>query len=98
MSIYLTALVQAKADSIQEVKILLTNLVKNSRTETACLQYDLHQSADDEKVFIFHEEWQDQEGLNLHNTQPYILDFVKKSTELLASPVTIYKTKKTIID
>ncbi|WP_454802169.1 putative quinol monooxygenase [Mucilaginibacter phyllosphaerae] len=94
MSIYLTALIKSKAGQAQQMKGLLLDLVAGSKTETACLQYDLHQSQDDENIFIFHEEWASQAGLDEHNTQPHIQKFIAVSAEIMDGTVTIYKTQR----
>jgi len=38
----LTAIIKSKPDKIAEMKAVLEELVQGSRTEPACLQYDLH--------------------------------------------------------
>ncbi len=92
MSIYLTAIVKSKAETVAELRTMLQDMVANSRTEEACIQYDLHE-AGDTNTFIFHEEWQDQAGLELHNKQPYLLDFVAHA-DRLTDDIVIYKTEK----
>jgi len=94
MSIYLTALVKSKSGKAEELKAVLQQLVIDSRKETACLQYDLHQSVTDADLFIFHEEWASESGLQLHNTQPHISRFIQASKEITDGPVTIHKTQK----
>ncbi|WP_379970123.1 putative quinol monooxygenase [Epilithonimonas sp. UC225_85] len=48
---------------------------------------------DDETVFIFHEIWKSKEGLDEHNRQPYIQEFVEKAPDLLEKPAEIYLAK-----
>lgn len=92
MSIYLTAIVKSKKETVDELRAMLLNMVANSRTEEACIQYDLHE-AGDTNTFIFQEEWKDQAGLDLHNKQPYLLDFVAHA-DRLTDDIVIYKTEK----
>ncbi|MBO9676247.1 MAG: antibiotic biosynthesis monooxygenase [Sphingobacteriaceae bacterium] len=92
MSIYLTAIVKSKQETTAELRTMLLDMVANSRKEEACIQYDLHESAGDH-TFIFQEEWKDQEGLDLHNAQPYILAFVAQAAKL-TEDIIIYKTEK----
>ncbi|NRF38277.1 putative quinol monooxygenase [Pedobacter foliorum] len=94
MSIYLTAISRAKAQHIDQFKALLLNLVVESRKEEACIQYDLHQSAEDPALFIFHEEWASKESLELHNQTPHILNFIKESADIIDGNVTIHTTEK----
>ncbi|QDW27539.1 putative quinol monooxygenase [Pedobacter sp. KBS0701] len=92
MSIYLTAIVKSKPETVNPLREVLLDMVTNSRKEEACIQYDLHEAADD-LTFVFQEEWKDQAGLDLHNQQPYILAFVAKADRLTAD-IVIYKTEK----
>lgn len=71
---------------------MLQDLVVQSTKEAACLQYELYQSAEDENIFIFHETWENQEGLDQHDQQPYIQNLIEKSPELTAVPMTLHKT------
>lgn len=75
MKIYLTAIIKIKPEHFNEVKSILDNMVIQTRKETACLQYDLHQGIDDKNVFVFYEIWENQEGLDKHNNQSYIKEF-----------------------
>ena len=93
MSIYLTAILKSKTDKIQELKSILDNMVLNTRKEEACEKYALQQGLDDETIFIFHEIWNSKEGLDAHNKQSYIKEFVEKAPELLEEPAQIYLAK-----
>lgn len=94
MRVYLTAIIKSKAGKSEILKGLLLELVAGSKTEAACLQYDLHQSAENPHLFIFHEEWVSQEGLDLHNKQPHIQKFIERSAEILDGDVVLYKTER----
>ncbi|SEI37084.1 Quinol monooxygenase YgiN [Dyadobacter koreensis] len=94
MSIFLTAFVKSKPGNSEALKKQLLNLVAHSTKEEACLQYDLHQSQEDPNVFIFHEEWESQAGLDIHNASPYIIAFVALAPELIEGSISIYKTEK----
>ena len=93
MSIYLTAILKSKKDKIQELKFILENMVLNTRKEEACEKYELLQGLDDETIFTFHEIWKSKEGLDAHNQQFYIREFVEKAPELLEKPAEIYLAK-----
>jgi len=91
---YLTAHIKSKAGRSEEMKNLLLDLVDGSKSETACLQYDLHQVSDNPDLFIFHEEWASREDWELHKTQPHILKFVQASAEIMDEETIIYQTEK----
>lgn len=94
MSIYLTAVIKSRPGNAEALKECLQAIVPLSRREAACLRYDLHQSVDDPQVFIFQEEWADKEGLEVHNAQPYILQFREVILPLIEGPVLIHHTQK----
>jgi len=94
MSVFLTAIIKSKTGQSAAMKELLQELVAGSKTEVACLQYDLHQSTETPEVFIFHEEWVSQEGLDLHNHQPHIQKFVQNSADIIDGTTVIYKTER----
>lgn len=94
MPIYLTATVKSKPGNSEALKKLLMILVENSKQEEACVQYDLHQTQNELEFFIFHEEWKSQEGLDLHNKQPHIQDFLTTSVPFIEGKISIYQTEK----
>lgn len=93
MKINLTAIITAQPGKAALLKPLLLDLVANSTKEEACIKYELQQSNDDENIFIFHEIWKDQAGLDLHDKQPYLVAFGQQAGEILSGPVVIYKTQ-----
>ncbi len=96
MEINLTVIIKSKPESTEILKSLLLDLVQNSRKEVACIQYDLHQSKEEPNTFIFHEIWENQNGVDSHNQQSYIQSFFKKSESLLQETPILYKTNKLI--
>lgn len=94
MAIYLTVILKSKPESIEAFKSLLLDLVPNSKKEAACLQYDLHQSDKEPTTFIFHETWEDQAGLDLHNQQPYLQSFFENAQLYLQEAPIIHKTNQ----
>lgn len=87
--ISITAIFKSKPENIEQVQSMLNHLVTETRKEAACVRYDLHHA---NHVFIIWEEWKDQTGLDIHDNQPYLLDFIAKSESLVSSPIQVYKT------
>ncbi|PAM94776.1 antibiotic biosynthesis monooxygenase [Flavobacterium sp. IR1] len=87
--ISITALFKSKPEHKEKVQEMLNHLVTETRKETACARYDLHATED---IFILWEEWKDQPGLDIHNNQPYLVDFITTIKDLVADPVQVYKT------
>lgn len=94
MNIYLTATLNSKPEFTEEVKAVLQTMVRESRKEKACIQYDLHQGIKDENLFVFQEIWESEEALQEHNQQWYIQDFVKMIDEKLQEIPSIYFTER----
>jgi quinol monooxygenase YgiN len=92
MNINLTAIIKSHPGKENKLKRILLELVKGSRTEEACLQYDLHQAVDEPNVFIFHEIWRSAAELEAHNKTPHIAKFLEDSAPLLLKPAQIYIT------
>ena len=91
--ISITAIIKSKKENTEQVRNMVHHLVTETRKEAACIRYDLHTT---ENVFIIWEEWKDQPGLDIHNNQPYLLDFVNQTEDLLASPIQVYKTTQSL--
>ncbi|MBC9909760.1 putative quinol monooxygenase [Chitinophaga varians] len=94
MSIYLIATIKARPEHRDEVAAVLQNMVKETRKEDANVQYDLHQGTADENLFVFYEIWKDQQGLDAHNQQPYILEFGRLAQGKLQEAPQIHLTRK----
>ncbi|MGL5275785.1 putative quinol monooxygenase [Myroides sp.] len=94
MNVIITAIIKAKPSFKEEVHSTLLNMVEQTRKEEACILYDLHQDLSDTNTFIFYEIWQDQEGLDKHNQQPYIKEFGSLIKSHLQEQPQIYLTKK----
>lgn len=91
--ISITAIIKSKKENIQQLQSLLNDLVTETRKEAACVRYDLHNS---ENVFIIWEEWKDQTGLDLHNNQSHLQDFISKSETFVSAPIQVYKTAQVL--
>lgn len=94
MELYLTAIIRSKPEYLNEVKPVLENMVAQTRKETACLKYDLHQSIEDDNIFVFYEVWESKAALDHHNTQPYIREFLKLIDKGLMHQPEVFLSKK----
>lgn len=91
MKIYLTAVLIAHTQHREKLALLLEDMVEQTREEPACERYDLHQAIDDPNVFVFYEIWHDQDGLDIHNAQPYIKNFRRVAGDFLQEPAQIIR-------
>ncbi|NJM52277.1 MAG: hypothetical protein HC846_02105 [Blastocatellia bacterium] len=56
-NLYLTARLKVKADKVEELKQAALAIVDDSRSEEGCISYNVHQSIEDETVFVWRECW-----------------------------------------
>lgn len=94
MKIYITAIIKSKPEHTAEVAQVLENMVTQTRKETACIRYDLHQGIEDKNLFVFYEIWENQQGLDRHNEQLYIKAFGQSAVEKLQEKPGIYLLEK----
>ena len=59
-----------------------------------CINYDLHCSIEDSKVYTFHENWASKKALDEHLEMSYLKEFLKKSDKLLEKPTELYLCTK----
>jgi quinol monooxygenase YgiN len=94
MEVNLTVIIKSKSEYREELKAILVDLMKNSKKERACIQYDLHQNLEDSNVFILHEVWKNKEGLDLHKEQSHFLKFNEVSELFLEEKITVFGTSR----
>ena len=58
--IVLFARLKVKADKIEQLKAAALKIVADSRGEAGNINYDVHQSIEDETLFFWHETWAEQ--------------------------------------
>jgi quinol monooxygenase YgiN len=80
------ARMRAKDGMEEKVKQELLSLVPQTKTEEGCINYDLHQSPEDNSLFMFYENWRSKADLDKHFETQYLQAFLGKAEELLAEP------------
>jgi quinol monooxygenase YgiN len=91
--IAITAILKSKPENTAQVLSMLTDLIAETRKESACKRYDLHYNETD---FVIWEEWENQEGLDLHNKAPHLLHFIDEIGAFVEGGVQVYKTFSTL--
>lgn len=88
-----TARVCALRGMEEQVRRACLALVEPSRRERGCINYDLHQSADDAGLFMFYENWESREDLERHLASAHALRFDVNTKGMLAEPeeITFWK-------
>jgi quinol monooxygenase YgiN len=81
-----TARVRAVKGMEDEVRRACLALVAPSRREPGCINYDLHQSADEAGLFLFYENWESREDLERHLETAHAQRFDEMTKGMLAEP------------
>jgi quinol monooxygenase YgiN len=84
----LTVLARIKAKPGQEAQVRneLLSLVAPSRKDDGCMNYDLHQAADDPTSFLFHENWASKAHLDRHLQKPDLQAVLARVGQMVAEP------------
>jgi quinol monooxygenase YgiN len=80
---------KAKKGKEEELRQAIMACVAPTRAEAGCINYDLHQLADDKGDLILYENWESKEILEKHLAMPYLVDLKAKSEKLCSEPIEI---------
>lgn len=92
--IVLIARLKVKEDKVEEAKSAALSIVADSRSEAGCINYDIHQSIEDETVFFWHETWTNKAAIDEHFATPFFQQFFKVVEGVAADPPQINLTRK----
>ena len=67
----------------------LQHMVVETRKEDGCMNYDLHQSADNPAQFLFYENWVSKAHLDRHAQSAHIQSFRARASQFLAASTEI---------
>ena len=81
------AFFRARRGQSEALGAALAALVEPTRLEAGCLNYDLHQSAEDADVWLVYEEWRSPEGLDAHMRTEHLQAFLNKAPGLIAGDI-----------
>ena len=77
-----------KEDKKSQVLKEIEGLISASKKDVGCLEYSLYESTDNQLEFVMIENWESQEAIEKHNTNPLLLAFAKNlSTYSSKQPV-----------
>ena len=88
------ALIKVKVGMEEKAKNELLALVRPTRAEKGCINYDMHQGLIDKSLFLFHENWESEENLKTHFETEHIKNWLRVADELLAEPLDLTTWKK----
>jgi quinol monooxygenase YgiN len=70
------AFFRARPGQTQALGSALSALIAPTRAEAECLNYNLHQSIDDDDVWFVYENWRSAEGSEAHMRTPHVQAFL----------------------
>jgi quinol monooxygenase YgiN len=88
------ALLKIDKEKIDDLKKELTELQRQTRLEKGCVTYDLHQSLDDESIFMFFEIWKSKADLEKHMRSAHFQKWSKKEKDFVRGPAQLLMMKK----
>ena len=77
------ARMHAKAGKEQELREALESLIEPTLKEKGCVNYDLHQGAEDSGWFFFYENWDSADDLDAHLAAPHLVEFAGRLDDLI---------------
>jgi quinol monooxygenase YgiN len=91
MSGQLTIIAKLRAKPGMEARVYETFSVLRGPThkEAGCVYYELHQSLENPREFVFYENWASAAHLDAHLKTPHVLAAFKVAPEILDGPIEI---------
>jgi quinol monooxygenase YgiN len=80
---------RARNGMAEQLKQAIMACVAPTRAEAGCINYDLHQRADDPGELILYENWVSKQDLDVHLEMPYLQELKARAGELCAEPIEI---------
>ncbi|MDD2388612.1 MAG: putative quinol monooxygenase [Desulfobacterales bacterium] len=67
-----------------------------SRQEKRCISYNLYVGAEDSDTFLFFEEWESQDAIEMHFKEPHFVEFSLKNKDMIDGKmdVNIYEAER----
>lgn len=89
--VIITATIRAKPGQEQALAQALRDLVRFTRDEPGCLQFDIHQDRQDPSVFILWEHFVDQAAFDAHLQMSYTRAYFDKGSADSTSAVNMHR-------
>jgi quinol monooxygenase YgiN len=87
------AYIEIRQGTEEAFKAELDKLIAATRAESACVNYDFHQSVKQSTHFFAYENWASMDGLDRHAKSSHIQTFRQNCAEMFVKPaeITIWK-------
>jgi quinol monooxygenase YgiN len=90
-TIVITAILKPKQGSEQQLLSELKKVQSKSRKEAGCINYNLHQSVDDQ-TFVLYEVWENKKAMDQHIESSHYQEYRENIADLVATRE-VYKLK-----
>ena len=84
--VIVAVVLQAKPGQGERLRELMVASARDTHLEPGCLTYALHTANDDPDRMALIERWTDQQALDEHMKQPYLVKLFADLDEVLAAP------------
>lgn len=91
MNLHIVALFKFNESYLMEAVELFQKLVRETRKEDGCLQYELVEDKDQKGTFFLIELWESVEHHNHHNGTDHLLEFRNNASKILTETIQVYK-------
>lgn len=85
----------------EDFALQVEQIIPLVRAEPGCIRYELHANVFDVGLFVFCEDWETQEHLDVHIATPHMQAHFAKCAEWMAAPteLTVYEVSglKTVV-
>jgi quinol monooxygenase YgiN len=81
--ITIVAVIKVTEGNENEVEGAFRDMIKNVRSEEGTLTYTLHKSTVVPNIFMFYEQYKDDDAFNFHMGTPYMNDMFSKIGDFL---------------
>ncbi|WP_129790671.1 putative quinol monooxygenase [Sphingosinicella sp. CPCC 101087] len=86
MPLSVFATITPKPEHLSDAKAAVKSIMADTRAEEGCIQFELHESAEAERLHLY-EVWADRDAFDAHHAQPYTQAVYKQYEAWLAAPV-----------
>ena len=91
MNLHIVALFKFNENYLMEAVELFQKLVRETRKEEGCLQYELIEDNEQKGTFFLIELWESTEHHNRHNGTDHLFEFRKNTSKILTETAQVYK-------
>ncbi len=89
----LMAMIKAKSENRNLVRMKCLCMLEPTRKEEGCVNYDFYDDNDDENIFVFIENWEDEEALQKHSESEHLKSFLQNLDDHGAELISLKLTK-----